>query len=47
MGWNGHEKHCEKADLMWRTKMAFPKLKIVVLRETAEERKPDEKRPWK
>jgi hypothetical protein len=44
VGWNGHEKPSEKAELMWRAKALFLKLKIVLLHEAADHRKPQEKR---
>jgi hypothetical protein len=46
LGRNSHKKHREKAELVWRAKMAFPRLKSVLLQEAAEERKPPAESPW-
>jgi hypothetical protein len=46
VGWNGQENHYEKADLIWQAKMAFLELKIVLLHEIADERKPHKERLW-
>jgi len=45
MGWNGHEKHCEMVELIWRAKVGFPRLKIGLLHENPRERKRMRKAP--
>jgi hypothetical protein len=47
MGSNGHEKHCEMAQSMWRAKMAILQLKILCIHGNADERKPYEESLWK
>jgi hypothetical protein len=47
MAWKRHDQQSEMAVLFWRAKTAFPKLNIILLHESAEERKPHEESLWK
>jgi hypothetical protein len=46
LGWNRHEKHGEMVGLMSRAKVAFLRLKIVLLHDTADEGKLHEDNPY-
>jgi hypothetical protein len=45
VGWNSHRKHCEIIMLLWRAKMAFSHLSIVVLHLRGDARMPPDEDP--
>jgi hypothetical protein len=46
VGWNGHAKQCQMAALLWRAKMAFVNLEILLLHDSSYERMPLGESSW-